>query len=153
MKFKVFNVEFDGIDKCGKDSILKQIFSLAPNKYIINSRGIISQIAFSQMFNRGYEYDCSQGYLDNTLFINFTVDEADWNVRCDITNEHAKNAARCDVERAIKYQESIECFKYAVEKLKEMGVKEDHIMEFNTTKMTPYNIIVEIVKRLEELNK
>ena len=40
--FKVFNVEFDGMDKCGKDSIAKQIFAVDPNKYIINVRGIMS---------------------------------------------------------------------------------------------------------------
>ena len=41
-KFNVFNVGFDGIDKCGKASIAKQIFAVDPNKYIINVRGIMS---------------------------------------------------------------------------------------------------------------
>lgn len=42
MKYKVFNVEFDGIDKCGKDSVMKQMFSVVPNKYIPKARGILS---------------------------------------------------------------------------------------------------------------
>ena len=42
MKYRVFNVEFDGIDKSGKDSVMKQIFSYAPNKYIPKARGLLS---------------------------------------------------------------------------------------------------------------
>ena len=87
MKFKVFNIEFDGIDKVGKDTIMKQIFSMAPNKYIPKARGIMSQIAYSALNNRNYEYEINKGYLDNTLIVYLTVDEDDWKVRCDLSNE------------------------------------------------------------------
>ena len=49
MKFKVFNVEFDGMDKAGKDSIMAQIFSAAPNKYISNARGLLTQVAYAKL--------------------------------------------------------------------------------------------------------
>ena len=83
--FKVFNVEFDGMDKCGKDSIAKQIFAVDPNKYIINVRGIMSQIAYSHLWDREYVYNISKGYLENTLFVYLTVNEDDWNVRCKLS--------------------------------------------------------------------
>ena len=62
MKFKVFNIEFDGIDKVGKDTVMKQIFSMAPNKYIPKARGIMSQIAYSALNNRNYEYEIKKIY-------------------------------------------------------------------------------------------
>ena len=156
-KFNVFNVEFDGIDKCGKDSIAKQIFAVDPNKYIINVRGIMSQIAYSHLWSRGYEYDLSKGYLENTLFVYLTVDEDDWNVRCKISGEHEKNKSRSDVESAIKYKSSNDAFELAYEKLNaslaEKQVSDKHILKLNTSEMTPYQIILKVVDRLNELNE
>ena len=155
--FKVFNVEFDGMDKCGKDSIAKQIFAVDPNKYIINVRGIMSQIAYSHLWSRGYEYDLSKGYLENTLFVYLTVDEDDWNVRCKISGEHEKNKSRSDVESAIKYKSSNDAFELAYEKLNaslaEKQVSDKHILKLNTSEMTPYQIILKVVDRLNELNE
>lgn len=152
MKYKVFNIEFDGIDKCGKDSIMKQIFSYCPNKFIPKTRGLMSQIAYAKMFNRNSEYEYSDGYLENTLFVYLTVNEDDWKVRCDITNEHEKNKYRTDVEREIKYKESCECFDYAYEKLYKELKNKKHIMKFNTSEVTPINIIKEVINRINELN-
>ena len=140
--FKVFNVEFDGMDKCGKDSIAKQIFAVDPNKYIINVRGIMSQIAYSWLWKREYVYEMSKGYLENTLFVYLTVDEDDWNVRCKISGEHEKNKKRTDVESAIKYKSSNDAFELAYEKLNatlaEKQVSDKHILKLNTSEMTPY---------------
>ena len=140
--FKVFNVEFDGMDKCGKDSIAKQIFAVDPNKYIINVRGIMSQIAYSWLWKREYVYEMSKGYLENTLFVYLTVNEDDWNVRCKISGEHEKNKSRSDVESAIKYKSSNDAFELAYEKLNatlaEKQVSDKHILKFNTSEMTPY---------------
>lgn len=152
MDFKVFNIEFDGIDKSGKDSIMHQIFSIAPNKYIPKARGLISQIAYSKLFNRDYNYLVTDGYLQNTLFVLLTVDEDDWNVRCELTHEHENNAKRTDVESKIKYYESSEAFLYAFNEISKMNIDKRQLMTFNTSKMTPYEIIIEVVKRLEELN-
>lgn len=158
MKFKVFNVEFDGIDKVGKDTVMKQIFSVAPNKYIPKARGLMSQIAYSHLNNRGYEYEVTKGYLDNTLFIYLTVDEDDWKVRCDMSNEKALNAVKSDTRnevemREMRYEKHTAAFDYAWNKLKELGVKEEQMLTFNTSKVTSYQIIKQVVERLEELNK
>ena len=140
--FKVLNVEFDGMDKCGKDSIAKQIFAVDPNKYIINVRGIMSQIAYSWLWKREYAYEMSKGYLENTLFVYLTVNEDDWNVRCKLSGEHEKNKKRTDVESAIKYKSSNDAFELAYEKLNaslaEKQVSDKHILKLNTSEMTPY---------------
>lgn len=153
MKYKVFNVEFDGIDKSGKDSIMHQIFSYSPNKYIPKARGLISQLAYTNIFKRDAEYLVSDGYLDNTLFVLLTVDEDDWNVRCDLSHEHELNKNRTDVEAAIEWKSNSEAFENAYEQLKNNYHDDRHFMKFNTSKMTPIMIIKEVVNRLEELNK
>lgn len=156
-KFKVFNIEFDGMDKSGKDSIMRQIFSCRPNMYIPKSRGIMSQIAYGKMFNRDYEYELESGYCKNTLFVYLTVNEDDWNIRCDLTNEHALNEKRKDVESKITYNKSNICFEYAYEYIlkyfKENGISEDHIMKFNTSEYTPVQIIKLVCERLDKMNQ
>lgn len=155
-KYKVFNIEFDGADKVGKDSIMRQIFSIAPNQYIPKTRGIISQLAFSKMFNRDTEYLYTDGYLENTLFVLLTVDEDDWKVRCDLTHEHENNKKRNDVDGEIKYKASMEAFDYAYNYIKDNApesIREKHFMKFNTSETTPIKIIKAVVERLEELNK
>lgn len=153
MKYRVFNVEFDGIDKSGKDSIMKQMFSVVPNKYIPKARGLISQIAYANLFKRDADYVVTKGYIDNTLFVLLTVDEEDWNIRCDLTGEHAKNKLRSDVEGEIIYKSNSEAFLKAYTDLIRLYGDERHFMIFNTSKMTPYQIITEVVARLEKLNK
>ena len=153
MTYKVFNVEFDGIDKCGKDSIMKQMFSVVPNKYIPKARGILSQIAYSKLFNRDAQYNVSNGYLENTLIVYLTVDEDDWNVRCDLSHEHELNKRRSDVEAQIKYKSSSEAFDYAYDTLYKANPYKRNMMKLNTSELTPYKIIVEVKNRLEELNR
>ena len=46
------NIQIDGIDKTGKDLILQYVTRLSNHKYVIQSRGLISQIAYSKIYNR-----------------------------------------------------------------------------------------------------
>lgn len=155
MKYKVFNVEFDGIDKTGKDSIMHQIFAVAPNKYIPKARGLISQVAYADLYKRDAEYLVSDGYIENTLFVLLTVNEDDWNVRCKLTGEHEKNKSRSDMEAAVVYESNMQAFLKAYARLtNKYGDRYgDHFMIFNTSEMTPFQIITKVVERLEELNK
>ena len=153
MKFKVFIVEFDGIDKAGKDSIMAQIFSAAPNKYIPKARGLLSQIAYAKLYNRDYEYEVTDGYLENTLFVYLTVDQEDWKIRCDVTREFEKNRFRSDMEGELKYSSNKAAFDYAYDVLENKLKNKKQIIKFNTSEVTPYKIITEVVKRLEELNE
>lgn len=148
--FRVFNVEFDGIDKCGKDTIMKQIFSAAPNKYIPKARGLLSQIAYSNIYGRNYNYQVTKGYLENTLFVWLEVDEEDWKIRCDISGEHLNNMYRTDMEGEVKYESNTAGFNFAYHYLKALGA---NIVKFNTSKMTPYQIIKSVVSILDALNE
>lgn len=152
MKFKVFNVEFDGIDKAGKDSIMAQIFSAAPNKYIPKARGLLSQIAYTKLYNRDYEYTVTDGYLENTLFVYLTVDYEDWKIRCDISHEFEKNKFRSDMDGELNYSSNSAAFDYAYDVVKDKLQDKRQIMKFNTSEVTPYKIIKAVVQRLEELN-
>jgi hypothetical protein len=152
MEYKVFSLEFDGMVKCGKDTVMKQVFSYEPNTYITNARGLLSQIAYAKLFNRDAEYKVEKGYLDNTLFVLLTVDEDDWNVRCDLTHEHQLNALRSDVEAPITWKSSNDAFEYAYDYLKSIYNDDRHFMKFNTSHTTPINIIKAVIDRMKELN-
>lgn len=149
---KIFNVEFDGIDKTGKDYIANQMKSVSPNIYCVKSRGLMSQIAYGKLYNRNIEYEVTNGYIENTLFILLTVDEDDWNVRCDLSGEHEKNKYRTDLEDEVKYESNSKVFVDTYNDLKSK-YSPSHFMRFNTSEITPIKIIKEVVKRLEKLNE
>lgn len=143
MKLKVFNIELDGIDKCGKDSIRPYVFYLEPGKYLCRARGLISQIAYAKLYKRNIEWDGAD-YAKNTLFVLLEVDKQDWEIRCKLTNEP---------NTGFTYEEMTQAFKLALYELKErFDVPENHILVFNTSEYTPYAIADEIKTHLEHLN-
>lgn len=143
MKLKVFNIELDGIDKCGKDSVRPYVFYLEPGKYLCRARGLISQIAYAKLYKRNIEWDGTD-YAKNTLFVLLEVDKQDWEIRCKLTNEP---------NTGFTYEEMTQAFKLALYELKErFDVPENHILVFNTSEYTPYAIADEIKTHLEYLN-
>lgn len=143
MKLKVFNIELDGIDKCGKDSVRPYVFYLEPGKYLCRARGLISQIAYAKLYKRDIEWDGTD-YAKNTLFVLLEVDKQDWEIRCKLTNEP---------NTGFTYEEMTQAFKLALYELKErFDVPENHILVFNTSEYTPYAIADEIKTHLEYLN-
>ena len=141
---KVFNIEFDGIDRCGKDTVKSQIWYLAPGMYLPRARGLISQIAYAKLYNRDVNYDIDIGYTENTLFVLLDVDEDDWNIRCKLTNEP---------DFDFTYTEMREAFMFAIQYLKNyFNIPDKRILVFNTTQMTSFNIAKEVTTRLEQLN-
>lgn len=143
MKLKVFNIELDGIDKCGKDSVRPYVFYLEPGKYLCRARGLISQIAYAKLYKRNIEWD-GANYAKNTLFVLLEVNKHDWEIRCKLTNEP---------NTGFTYEEMTQAFKLALYELKErFDVPENHILVFNTSKYTPYAIADEIKTHLEYLN-
>lgn len=143
MKLKVFNIELDGIDKCGKDSVRPYVFYLEPGKYLCRARGLISQIAYAKLYKRNIEWDGAD-YAKNTLFVLLEVDKQDWEIRCKLTNEPNTD---------FTYEEMTQAFKLALYELKErFDVPENHILVFNTSEYTPYAIADEIKTHLEYLN-
>lgn len=143
MKLKVFNIELDGIDKCGKDSVRPYVFYLEPGKYLCRTRGLISQIAYAKLYKRGIEWDGTD-YAKNTIFVLLEVDKQDWEIRCKLTNEP---------NTGFTYEEMTQAFKLALYELKErFDVPENQILVFNTSEYTPYTIADEIKTHLEYLN-
>lgn len=133
---KYFSIEIDGIDKTGKDTLWHYIDYVSGRKYVINSRGVISQIAYSTLYKRPYEYDLTN--YNNVVVVYLTADEDDWKIRCKITNEPT-----------IDYATNINVFNSVKEQVKTAGL---HVIEFNTSHMTPYQIAVEVCKYMDELN-
>ena len=143
MKLKVFNIELDGIDKCGKDSVRPYVFYLEPGKYLCRARGLISQIAYAKLYKRNIEWDGTD-YAKNTLFVLLEVNKHDWEIRCKLMNEP---------NTGFTYEEMTQAFKLALYELKErFDVPENHILMFNTSEYTPYVIADEIKTHLEYLN-
>ena len=143
MKFKVFNIELDGIDKCGKDSVRPYMFYLEPGKYLCRARGLISQIAYAKLYKRKLEFD-AETYTKNTLFVLLEVNKQDWEIRCKLTNEP---------NTGFTYEEMTQAFNLALYEVKErFNVPENQILVFNTSEYTPYAIADKIKTHLEYLN-
>lgn len=143
MKLKVFNIELDGIDKCGKDSVRPYVFYLEPGKYLCRARGLISQIAYAKLYKRNINWDAID-YVKNTLFVLLEVDKQDWEIRCKLTNEP---------NTGFTYDEMTQAFEFALYALeKRFNVPENQILVLNTSMYTPYTIASKITMRLEYLN-
>ena len=143
MKLKVFNIELDGIDKCGKDSVRPYVFYLEPGKYLCRARGLVSQIAYAKLYKRDIEWN-GIDYAKNTLFVLLEVDKQDWEIRCKLMNEP---------NTGFTYEEMTQAFKLALYELKErFDIPENQILVFNTSEYTPYAIADEIKTHLEYLN-
>lgn len=141
---KVFNIEFDGIDKCGKDTVKSQIWYFAPGMYLPRARGLISQLAYAKLYKRDVNYDIERGYVMNTLFVLLEVDKQDWEIRCKLTNEPNTD---------FTYEEMTKAFRLALYEVKErFNVPENQILVFNTSVNTPYAIAKKITTHLEYLN-
>lgn len=130
------NIQIDGVDKTGKDLILNYVNELSNHKYVIQSRGLISQIAYSKKFKRHYKYSFDD--YKNTLFIYLVADPKDLQIRHRLTNE-----PRIDI------LSDIELFDNVVNEYS----KKYSIFKFNTSIETPYEIALEIIKLAEQKEK
>ena len=125
-------IEIEGIDKAGKDTILNNIAIIGNYKYTLNSRGILSQLVYNEKFNRNYDYILT--YKPFIIFLD--VDEQDWITRCKITGE-----------KKIDYSLDRSIFLKYINILKEKGIT---IYMYNTSKMTPYQIAIDVLSKLEK---
>lgn len=144
MTINIFNVEFDGIDKCGKDSVKPYLFYLEPGKYLSRARGLISQLAYARLYNRDIEFDATD-YAKNTLFVLLVVDKQDWEIRCKLTNEP---------DTGFSFEEMQNAFKHSLSKLhSDFDVPTERVMVLNTSHVTPFDISKKVCERLEYLNR
>lgn len=144
MKLNVFNVEFDGIDKCGKDSVKPYLFHLEPGKYLSRARGLISQLAYAELYDRDIEFDATD-YVKNTLFVLLLVDKQDWEIRCKLTNEP---------DTGFSFEQMQNAFSNSVNRLhRDFNVPIERVMIFNTSHITPFEISKKVCERLKDLNQ
>ena len=134
-KIKVYKIFIDGIDKSGKDLIAAYVDQLSGHKYVVKSRGVLSQIAYSYLYHRTFEYDLSSEA--NTLHVLLKVDFDDWRVRCKMTNEPE-----------IDFAKNVAAFDYAFD----LTADKLHIECFNTSVKTPYRIAEAIIAIAESLD-
>lgn len=134
---KYYTVYVDGIDKTGKDSIAQYIMRMTNYECIVNSRGILSQIAYDKLYNRNRTYELiQQKYIINVLL---DVEEEDWKIRCAYTQEPK-----------INYEANKLVFYDARKTLIDAGYE---VLSFNTSHSTPYEIATKIVEFWKNKNK
>lgn len=127
-------ITIDGVDKTGKDLLLQYVVRLSNHKYVIQARGILTQIAYSKIYGRPYEYDLKP-YRGDIIFY-LTGDLEDLQVRHKITNE-----PKIDIERDMKV------FEETAHKLADNGIT---VVKVDTTHNTPYENAKAIIKYLED---
>ena len=136
INIKYNTIYLDGIDKTGKDTIAQYVIKLCNYRYIVNCRGIITQIAYNDIYHRDYNYDLAgQKNIVNVLL---TADHDDWNIRCELTNEPK-----------IDYDTHISAFQNVYNKLNLQNLP---VLSLNTSKMSPYQIAKNIVDYVDTLN-
>lgn len=133
---KIYSISIDGIDKAGKGSVEDYVKILGNYKYVVLDRGLVSNMAYSKKFNRQYDYDIEQ--FRNWLFVWLVCDEEDWNIRCKLTNEPK-----------ISYADDINMFK---DEFYTLATKGFHVLQLNTSQLTPYVCAKLIIQKIEELN-
>lgn len=131
-----YNICIEGIDKSGKDTLLHYIDILSNHKFTIYTRGLISNIAYSKIYNRSYEYNLDSDL--NTIYVFLDVDYQDFLVRCNYTNE-----------QLIDFKVHRQIFLDTVKQLKSRKT----IFTYNTSEITPYNIAKEVIHNINTMNK
>lgn len=134
MRVPGYIIEIEGIDKTGKDLVKAYITLLSDYKYIVQSRGLLSNMVYAEKYGRDYDYSL----VYRPIVVYLDVDEEDRRVRCTLTNEPNINA---DADKRL--------FNKYKTKLRESGIT---IYEFNTTHQTPYQIATQVLELIEKGN-
>lgn len=130
MKITNYLLEIEGIDKSGKDILTTYIHKLSNFKYVINVRGILSNLVYNDKFNRQVEYDVYY----KPIIIYLDVEEDDRLIRCSLTKEPEIDA---NLDRLL--------FEKYMKILENKGIT---IFRYNTSKMTPYQIAKDFLKTI-----
>lgn len=125
-------IELEGPDKVGKGIIAKYLGIIGNYKYIINERGVLSQLVYNDKFKRNYNYTLT--YLP--IIVLLDVGEIDHKIRCRLNNEPTINIQK---DRLV--------FDTYANELNASGVL---VLKYNTTVQTPYEIAVSIDKIVSE---
>lgn len=138
-------ITIDGIDRTGKDTLHRYIERLSNFRYVINTRGILTQIAYNLKFDRGYTYNLDEYKNDVIIFL--TAEPEDLEVRFKMTGEPKLNSNKTLKEGI---EEDLELFNNIVYSLEEQGYI---VLKYNTSFVTPYRIALDVIDELKELEK
>lgn len=139
---KIQKIYIDGIDKCGKDTIVPYVNEMTNYSYFVCSRSIISVMAYNEIHRKmTFEENLKKYDLSNendALYVLINVNEEDWKVRCKQTNE-PKIDYKTNNEIFLKYHDEMykKCF----------------CLRFSSSIYTPYEIASEIAKWLKQYEK
>lgn len=122
----ISRIEIEGVDKVGKDLLAGYIDRLSNRRYVVNARGLLSMMVYSDIYNRNYDYQKELEDNKNTLVIYLKADIEDLQIRHKLSNE-----PKIDIERDMKV------FDDYVEVFLEKGIR---VLTFDTSKETPYSI-------------
>ena len=135
MELKYWEIEIDGTDRVGKDTLLQYLCKLGGYRFSINPRGLLSQLVYTEKFGRDYTFDLS-GYSKNKVIIWLYADKEDLDIRCKLTNEPSYTII-----------EDTNLFDKVYHRLEQEGY---NVMKYNTSEMTPYGIAKDV---LDKINK
>lgn len=123
----------------GKNTLCSYISILSNYKYILNTRGLLSQLVYNDMYNRNVNYNEVIKEYKNTLIIYLRADPEDLQIRGKLTNEPN-----------IDYKKHLEMFdKHAKEIRDNTSIL---LLDYNTSYMTPFQMAKIIVEFLEGVN-
>lgn len=127
----VSRIEIEGIDKVGKDLIAGYIDRLSNRRYVVNARGLLSMMVYSDIYDRNYDYSKELEDNKNTLVVYLKADIEDLQIRHKLSNE-----PKVDIERDMRV------FDDYVEAFERKGIK---VLKFDTSKQTPYMVAKEVL--------
>lgn len=126
-------IEFEGIDRCGKDSLASAVHKLTNFRYNLRARGMISQLVYNDKFARGINYKFD--YTPVIVYLTISPEEY-WN-RCVATNESIMDTS---IDR--------ELFDKYINEAKQKGIP---VLEYDTSNRLPEDIAKDLIIKLKEL--
>ena len=127
----------EGVDKTGKDLIVKYINELSNFKYVTHARGCISNVVYDLIYER--DNDMEYTLDDHTLYVLLDAETEDLEVRFKITNEpEIKDLNTHRILFNTVFRNMTDGY---------------HHLKFNTSDITPYKISKMILDYLKNINE
>lgn len=124
----------EGVDKTGKNLIVKYINELSNYKYVTHARGCISHIVYDLLYER--DNDMEYSLNNHTLYVLLDAETEDLEIRFKITSE--KEIKNLDKHRIL------------FNKIFRNMTENYHHLKFNTSFFTPYKIAESILDYLKK---
>lgn len=138
----IARVEIEGIDRTGKDTLMRYIDYMSNRTMVVKTRGLMSNIAYADLYNRFLSTQYVNQLLEankETLIVYLTADKEDWEVRMKIAGHEHLDFAKNEM-----------AFEYAKRVIRGANIL---FFEFNTTKQTPYQIAEMVMTIIREENQ